>query len=374
MGMYTNTSGFAGSTPFESLLEDTSIGIYDGLSIMEATFQSIAETEQNWNTIQRHIALTELHHFEETGEDFVYTEASGTGFLDTVKSFFKKIVEKIKSLFKKFLAIMGSFFKDDKSFASKYKKQIIAACQNIPTDAEFKGFKYSLNLYKNALGGLSADDAIKTKAWEAITAKCNGVTSDNYTSLGECTNYDSTDVIETLRGKAITGNNGPLTASEFSEEVYKKLRSGEDSKDDIPLNISTVSDALAELETMKKTRSEAKKVYDETMRKFKAFDKTLDNATKAAIDTIKKDKATADAQGKEMTGINRMMTISKAGATMIQTANGIFLSACKEASRQYKAICVKVLTYRKIKESTEYFGEGYDSGSAGDMFAGIRLT
>lgn len=374
MGMYTNTSGFAGATPFESLLEDTSIGIYDGLGIMEATFQTIAETEQNWNTIQRHIALTELHHFEETGEDFVYTEASGTGFLDTVKSFFKKIAEKIKSLFKKFLAIMGSYFKDDKSFATKYKKQIIAACQNIPADSEFKGFKYTLDLYKTALGGFNGDDAIKTKAWEAIVAKCSGVGNGNYTSLGEYSNYDSAEIIETLRGKAITGNNSGLTASEFSEEVYKGLRNGEDSKDDIKLNTSTVSEALAELETMKKTRSEAKKVYDETMRKFKAFDKTLDKATKDAIDAIKNDKTTADAQGKTMTGINRMMTISKAGATMIQTANGIFLSACKEASRQYKAICVKVLTYRKIKESAEYFGESYGSHSGGDMFAGIKLT
>lgn len=360
MGLYTNNlSGFTG-TSFESLEEDTSLNIYDGMSLMEAAMNSIAITEENWNAIQREIALTELAYAEETGEEFVYTEATGSGFIAKAKEFFKNIWEKIKSLFRKFLVILGSYTKDDKEFVKKYSKEIVAGMKNIPSDATIKGYKYTLDKFA---------PMINSKAGDIKRTVTSALGSTDYSTIGTNTDYDFAEVMEKIRGDIIGGST--LTASEFSEEVFKFVRGNEDTKDDINLNSGLVNSAMGELQNMKTIRKAAKDAYTALEKAFKKLDKDLEDTNKKIIQTLpndNNDKAVKNSNA--MAGINRMLAVSKGMAGAMQTANGIFLTACKEASRQYKAICVKCVTYRNIKES---YDDSFSEGAGTNMFDSVVL-
>lgn len=368
MGLYTNNlNGYGfGSTSFESLEEDTSLNINEGMSLMEAAINSVALIEENWNAIQREIALTELAYAEEYGTEFVYTEATGTGFIAKAKEFFKNIWEKIKALFRKFLIILGSYTKDDKEFVRKYSKDITAAMKNIPSDATFKGYKYTLPRwaeYVDAVGGLF--DIAKTvmgfsEVGEAL-----------YKAYGSYKNYDHTEVLDKTRGELLGKSNTGVDASEFNQFIFEVLRNDQDSKDDMDLTAGLVNTAMGELQNMKTIRKEASKAYKGLEKIFKNFDKDLENANKDIVKKMPTAKnEDAEAAGVMMTGINRILAVSKGAAASLQTGNGIFLTACKEASRQYKAICVRVVTYKNIKESSDY---GDSFGENADMFAGVVL-
>lgn len=368
MGLYTNNlSGYGfGDTSFESLEENTSLNINENMSLVEAAMNSIAITEENWNAIQREIALTELAYVEETGEDFVYNEATGTSFIDTVKGFFKNIWEKIKALFRKFLVILGSYTKNDKDFVKKYSKDIVAAMKNIPSEASIKGYNYTLGEYKNKLSKPSVTEVINFSQ-----KLCGG---GDFATIGAKTNYDYAEVMEAARAEVL-GISGGLTSSEFNEEMYKLLRGKEDSKIDIDLDAGLVNQAMNELNNMKTIRKEAKDAYNALSKIFTKVDKELtDMSKKVTKDLPNKDDKAAKLGGDVLTGVNRVMGVAKGMAGVLQTANGIFLSACKEASRQYKAICVKVVTYKNIKESGYLDDDDYYNESAGtDMFAGVVL-
>lgn len=368
MGLYTNNlSGGFGGTSFESLEENTSLNIFENMTLMEAAMNCVAITEENWNNFQREIALAELAHVEETGTDFVYTEATGTGFIEKAKEFFKNIWEKIKSLFRKFLVIIGSYSKDDKEFVRKYSKDIAVALKNIPSDATFKGYTYTLKKY---VDGVAKDDMGDT-AGEALDSGKALASADRtaLAALGSNKDYDYGDVMDAVRGE-IMGESSGLSASEFSEKIFEMLRNGESSKDDLDMNANLVNHAMGQLQEMKEIKKVAKDAYTKLNKAFNKVDKDLTNYNKTLIKDYPKGsddeaKNTSDV----MTGVNRYLAVTKGVAGCLQTANGIFLTACKEASRQYKAICVKCVTYRNVKESAEY---NYNE-SAEDMFAGVVL-
>lgn len=367
MGLYTNNlNGYGfGSTSFESLEEDTSLNINEGMTLMEAAINSIALTEENWNAIQREIALTELAYVEENGTDFVYTEATGTGFITKAKEFFKNIWEKIKALFRKFLVILGSFTKDDKEFVRKYSKDIVSAMKNIPSDATFKGYKYTLTEWGSYL---TAIKDILSLCKEGLHV--SGAGDALFEQIGKEKDYNYADVMDEIRG-IIGDESSGLTASEFNQKVFEALRDNKDSKEDIDLNSGLVNNAMGELQNMKTVRKEAGDAYKKLEKLFKAFDKDLDDFNKAIVKSMPKDKdSDAAVAGDKMTGINRLLALSKGTASTLQTANGIFLTACKEASRQYKAICVRVVTFKNIKESADY-GDSFSESA--DMFAGVVL-
>ena len=105
-----------------------------------AALRVVAESENNWNQIMKAMAITELAAYEETGDADYYVTESGSSFLQSVKDFFKKLLEKIKGIFQKFIATIDSWTKDDKAFVSKYKDKVMKANT---TDFEFEGYNFT---------------------------------------------------------------------------------------------------------------------------------------------------------------------------------------------------------------------------------------
>ena len=133
----------------EGLLNDNSLNIYENMSIMEATYAYAAENEMNWNAIMEAVAVAEIN--AATNGDIEFDVVQEAGFGASILNFFKKIWEKIKSLFKKFMVMIGSLVGKDKDFAKKHGDTIRKAINNIPNDAEIKGYKFTTDKLEGSI-------------------------------------------------------------------------------------------------------------------------------------------------------------------------------------------------------------------------------
>lgn len=351
MGFF-NTTSAVGTANIEDLLQETNLDTYEGMSLMEANYAAIAETEMNWNAIMEAAAETEMSYFAQTGEEYVYTEGSGLG--TSIANFFKKIWEKIKSLFKKFMVMLGSLVNNDKDFVKKHRATIVANIKNIPSDAEYKGFKYTTEKLEKQITSAADNLAININHIKGLE-----LTPIFGVKVDDSDNYDSTDAMDKVRATLLSEGSKSFSDSEMREEAYKIARDGEDSKDDFKLDGTVVQQALSALEDGKKAKDKAKKLYSEVEKKWKSI---LKDAEKMETEALKK----KEGENGYMTPgtlkqFNRALTLCKNAANCIQTLCTVNLTAVKEEYTQCKKICVKVVTYRgKFNEgaTVEHFTEG----------------
>lgn len=338
MGFFDGASATA--VDMNGLLENTNINTLDNISsIMESTLICISETEENWNNIMKACAYNELSHYQHEGTEYLFTEATGVGFIESARAFFNKIWMKIQSVFKKFLVMIGSFTKSDKDFVNTYKADIGLAVKNIPADAKFKGYKFDTS----AMGEwVSCIDKAKTEFVSTI---------ENSKSLqGE--SYDKDDKIEEMRGK-ISGANINQTAGEFNTYLFEQFRSGSSAKEDIDLTSNLVKECMNELVAHTNATKQAKDAYA----KLSVYFSKIEAALKKEQVIIAKKFASEDSDStNELVGLQRAIDLNRSAANVLQTGNGIYLTAIKDYSRQCKAICVKTVMFRKQKEPKH---EGY---------------
>lgn len=353
MGFFGSNS--TASSNIEDLLREENLPMYDGMSIMEACYAGIAETEMNWNAIMEAAAETEMQYFAEHGEEYVYTEASGFGA--SVANFFKKIWEKIKGLFKKFLVMIGSLVNNDKDFVKKHRETINRNMKNIPSDAEIKGYKFTNEELVKAIeaAGKSIGDLLG-----------GGNVADNAKTTYKLASddYDSSEAMESVRGnmlKGVKGNTGDstMTDSEMRTAAFAICRDGEDSPIDIKIDSARVAEALSHLEGGKKAKDTASKLYSKTEKVFKQSIKDAENIENKAY-KAKDDKADGYMKADDLKVLNRAISLAKGAANAIQTLCAVNLQAVKDNYAQDKKICVRVVTYKEVKEgaTVEHFAEG----------------
>ena len=356
MGFF-NTSIQNTASSWAGLMEED-LNIYDGMSIMEANYAAIAETEMNWNAIMETAAMNEIQYFAENGEEYVYTEASGFGA--AIAEFFKKIWEKIKAIFKKFMVMLGSVTMKDKDFVKKHGDAIRKGVANLATDGvTIKGFKFNKNLFTT------------------ITANKNDVityyiTGDNASKLAG-DDYDSAEIMEEQRAK-LAGVSGTLTESEFRKELFEMLRGGESSPEDIDVTSNMVFEALGELENSKETRKSAEKAYANAEKVFKAVIKDAEKTEKDLYSTAKNNEVNGDvdkenARGAKAINLNRAISITKSTATAFQTLCSINLQAVKDYYMQQKKICVKAVTGKRATKE----GAFVEHVAEGNIFGNVNL-
>ena len=344
MGFFGNST--ASSANIEDLLREENLPMYEGMSsIMEACYAGIAETEMNWNAIMEAAAETEMNYFAENGEEYVYTEASGFG--SKVVEFFKKIWEKIKGLFKKFLVMIGSMTAKDKDFVKKYGETIRRNMKNIPADAKFKGYEF---------------ENVKTCPTESAL---NGVLNEILEGKKDAAfkfsadDYESSEANDQVRGllfKAATnGSEANRSDSEFRSDLVEHYKG--DSKD-IPMNSVTVANALSEIESAKTTKKNAEDLFDNCKRAFNKSIKTAEKKESKGYSAKKGEEGHMEADALKV--LNRQINAAKAGANAIQILCAVYLQCVKEYYAQQRKICVKVVTYKNVKEgaTVEHFAEG----------------
>lgn len=432
MGMYTNFSSYYGATTNYTEVQPF-VGEsfnYHELGIMAAT-----EMAANESAFMKGIALSELRAVEESGDtDVLYESVNFKGVFDKIKMFFKKIIEKIHKIFHTFVAKMSAWFGGNSSFAKTYEKEVIKKWANVKSDWEFKGYRYSYVFGDNASSGAEtfkieiekqidgapesssgANDAII-----GIKNLINGSTSlkaiyDNNTLNDEAAVNAAKDALskfreklddykEKMRGaivKDIAENNGittilslgskdatttgisTLDSSEFTNELFKVFRSGEDSKEDIPKDkiLAIYGGSIASMMTYIKEFDKIKKKSETIERKLTgAIDKLIKDMDKAQNELIKEtkdaetDKKLTTAKNEYIVQISAVyQSLYGAASEYLTQAFSAMLQAQKEACTQAKEIAVKVIGQsKKMTESYDYDSDSY-ANEGFDFISNVKL-
>lgn len=394
MGIYTNMSNTVVNTDYRSV--EPFVGEhfnYHELGIIAAT-----EMATNHNSFMKAIALNELAAYEQTGStDVLYESVNVKGIFEKIKMFFKKIIEKIHKLFHTFIAKMGSWFGGNKSFTQKYEKEIIKKWANVSNDWEFKGYDFS-NALKNQQDSKNLsldckDDHFK-KLLEnggSIKTYLESIDADNGEAkikaarekLDDTKNSVRKFIIDTINADATKGQipldieinletpGTGIDQTEYTEELFKAFRNGEDSK--VDMNKSAIEKAyngsitgmIAYIKDFDKIKSNLEKCEKGVT---KGIDDLIKKMDKDENDLIKKNN---DENKKDNDAIKKNELIVQASSlyqsvwnnvseTLVQAFSAL-LQANKDACSQAKEIAVKV-----IGQSKKMTNESYDYGTSTD--------
>ena len=419
MGMYTNFSGYhSAATNYTEVQPFVGESFnYHELGIMAAT-----EMAANESAFMKGIALSELRAVEESGgTDVLYESVNFKGIFDKIKMFFKKIIEKIHKIFHTFVVKMSSWFGSNSSFAKSYEKEVVKKWANVKSDWEFKGYKYSHVFGDSAASGaeefkLKIEGAINSDIKDLVSGatsleaiyKSNTLTDAN--AVNEAKNALSKfrekldDYKEKMRGaivKDIAGGTGitatinlgkpdastsgisALDSSEFTDELFKVFRSGEDSKEDIPKDkiLAMYGGSISSMMTYIKEFDKIKKKSETTERKLtSAIDKLISDMDKAQNELIKAAKD-ADTDKELITAKNEYIvqasavyqSLYGAASEYLTQAFSAMLQAQKEACTQAKEIAVKVIGQsKKMTESYDYDSDSY-TNEGFDFISNVKL-
>lgn len=420
MGMYTNFSGYhSAATDYTEVQPFVGESFnYHELGIMAAT-----EMAANESAFMKSIALSELRALEESGgTDVLYESVNFKGIFDKIKMFFKKIIEKIHKIFHTFVAKMSSWFGSNSSFAKSYEKEVVKKWANVKSDWEFKGYKYSHVFGDSAASGA---ESFKIQIEGTIDSDIKDVFdgSASLESTYKSSNLDTKDKVEAAKNELskfreklddykekmrgaivndISGSHGidtvlklasteankagisSLDSSEFTDELFKVFRSGEDSKEDIPKDkiLSMYGGSISGMMTYIKEFDKIKKKSETTERKLtSAIDKLIKDMDKAQNELI---KATKDATGDDkelVTAKNEYIvqisavyqSLYGAASEYLTQAFSAMLQAQKEACTQAKEIAVKVIGQsKKMTESYDYDSDSY-ANEGFDFISNVKL-
>lgn len=390
MGIYTNfTSDYSyDNVPERNLFEECG----ETATFEEMALNLVAESENNYAMIMKAVALDELAYLEETGEEIIYESGGVSGFLKKVKEFFIKLIEKVRQLLHTFLTKLASFVKSDKDFASKYKKEFATKWGAVKNDFEFKGYVFTIKspsaqrdqiktVYRTAIvdgSNLQNDqkEALNAFIDSGDTTKLFALESGNKTNIENTIKKivdemrdDADDDMDVVRGAVAkeiqkecsslsTQVSDPLTAAEFSKELFESFRNGESTKEGIEKSKLSVSEIVGALETSDKMRSAAEKACNATTNGIKDVIKILETAEKKLVklNTSKDtDKEDSNILSQVLAAVSMIIDGLKSTSNLYVQGKGIYLQAITDRSRQSKAIMVKVIGgSKKLKESYNY--------------------
>lgn len=431
MGIYTNTAGFGGYGSYSSPSYDTvePFALSEHYNYHELGIVAATESAMNRDMFMQSIGIAEANALAQYGDENVFYESVNLGSIfQKIKMFFKKIIEKIQKIFHTFIAKMSSWFSSSKDFAKKYGKEITTKWGRIKNDLDFKGYKFahiattksdkstSVDAWRNKYSGdltikefiEAANEESKLQALfiskfsvtdnaisDGVTDKTND--ESKATALGEAISKYRSDKLDGFKDsvreeiiKAIgTGTNTIQDAGqipfdldktsgydqkEYTEELYKVFRGGEDSKETLSKkeieevyggSITSVLSYLTEYDKIKSTLESCQKAMTASIDKIiSAFDKAEKALVKEASDESKGGSNKGKIKHKEV--MVSVCTLCQDILGFVKEAQiqafGAALQAQKEACSQAKEICVMA-----IGQSKKVTEESYDYGNSGDF-------
>lgn len=423
MGIYTNYVGSGVSSRYT----DVEPFVGENFNYHELGIIAASEIAANHNAFMKSIALSELAAVEQTGStDVLYESVNIKGIFEKIKMFFKKIIEKIHKIFHTFVAKMSSWFGGNQSFAKNYEKEVIKGWANVKNDWEFKGYDFS-NAIKTKTtsgelkaavktGGAKIEALLNGKLDEYVKAAAkikNEKYNPNYKdgdpedTKDERTTHNITtsdaeiakfrekidDIKDDLRKQIINSVTAstpsiPLTfdfnadasggydQKEFTDELFKAWRNGEDSKVDMNKQAiqtcygGSISSMMSFIKDFDKTKSNLEACE-------RAITKSIDsliNKMDKAENELLKDKDNKATNEPIVQASSLYQTLWGAVSEMMTQAFSSLLQANKEACTQAKEIAVKVIGQsKKMTESYDYSNDSYSNGGF-DFISSVKLV
>ena len=327
---------------------------------LSGALMHVYENECNFNAIVKSVGLSELKYYQETGKDLFLNEAGAfSSFIAKVKEFFKKVLEKIKAIFHKFMAVINSFVMKDKEFVKKYGNEIR---RKDITDLEFNGYKKLIEA-----SGFDIDYVDKFEKLVNIYKMLEPQEKD----LGDIEKKKNEN-----RGTLIE-KTGEYTRTEMLEEIREQTYGDKETFD---VTDTIRANAVSDIENTSKATKAYKEAYGKLDKTLKQIISDLEKAEKDYVNLgdFKEEDAGSNDDPKEFVknknaertkkiqNFNGRINLIKELADDATALHGFFAGAIKDVNRQSRAICVKIIGYKK-QESARL-------ESANDIFAGVQLV
>lgn len=404
MGIYTNYVG----SGYSSNYTDVQPFVGENFNYHELGILAASEIAANHNAFMKSIALSELAAFEQTGStDVLYEAVDFKGIFEKIKMFFKKIIEKIHKIFHTFVAKMSSWFGGNASFAKTYEKEVVKGWANVKNDWSFKGYKFNKTAIR--LTKDTAETEIKVKVAAGSEALKGALENAKLEDLAKSKNIESDkeelkkirekmdDIKDAMRKQVVddlkAGNitmdvdasqsSGGYDASEFSEELFKCLRSGEDSKEDIDKKdlLDQYDGSISGMMTYIKDFDKIKSKTEAAERKItKGIDSLINKIDKAQNELVKTNRdsgTTQDDKEKNELIIQASSVLQSLYGSLSECLTQAFsalLQAQKDACVQAKEIAVKVIGQsKKMTEESYDYSSSYNSNNGFDFISSVKL-
>ena len=324
---------------------------------LSGALMHVYENECNFNAIVKSVGLSELKYYQETGKDLFLNEAGAfSSFIAKVKEFFKKVLEKIKAIFHKFMAVINSFVMKDKEFVKKYGNEIR---RKDITDLKFNGYRNLTDPKKLGEAKFNPEAFVALK--DTISVKEPGTTT-----------YDDLEKKKNEQRALILDDAGKeYTRTEMLEELKERCY-GDKEEFTVTSDIRDIAIRMIEksndfTKSLKEDYNKFDKSLKEVISNLEKLEKEYNGKDVTSNLTDEKDKKDArDINSKHVTFLNQRINLAKELADDSTAVFGFFSGFLKDANRQSRAICVKIIGYKK-QESARL-------ESANDIFAGVQLV
>lgn len=220
--------------------------MYEDISLLADIYDL---NKLNFNIVKE--SMRAEHAYRMIGDPDILTE----GFADILSKmgeFFKNMVKHIKEFFRKIFMFIDSQFMEIDKFTKKYKKEL----------DKVKGIKFTIQGYKFTLHDKpditpfkELVDTYNASIADAKSLKMNDIKLEESEKL-------SNDNLEKIRG-IVLGNNKRFKEDDFSEEVRKYYRDGNDETIEIEVNDSLFRQTINSVEDLVKRKKDAEKYRDQ---------------------------------------------------------------------------------------------------------------
>ena len=286
-------------------------------------------------------------------QDMVAITESFADFKETVSNIISKFLKFIKSLFERFITMLTGLVKAE-GHLKKHKTEL----SKFSTEHEFKinGFEYT---FAPGIPSLTPVDELNN-----ITSNFNTFNAKTPASEINTAYQNQTDALETyydqkraqILGK---GANEVVYESEYSDELYRQFRNGDNGRSEITITKTKVDEAYIRFDNYESTRKQVTKDKQNIESKYKELKNQLDKMGTRGVSgkditlTYNIDPA-ATTGGVTLTGndsITAMELLLKLHADKVQRLSDMHalafaakLDALKECFNQDKAILYKALS------------------------------
>ena len=328
----------------------------ESMSFMEMGAQTLEESTNDWNSMMRAIALTELSYVAETGEELIYEAVDFGAIKDKVVSWFKKLWAKIQGIARTAMAKFKSFGKDDEGFISKYKEYFSKGYNNIPDGFSFKGYKFNDDaiengpkVVKDASGAETNFAKNNANAWKSksdIDASANKWKANDDEGKPSFSGTKYTERQDQYRGTLVSNNGNKVSKSEFTKALNRLWRNADAkqylNKSNIDVNklVEHVSGCKTAIENAKDGESALKDSIDECIDLVESVSEKIKGYIDGENDMTKAGNYSNFASA--FTDLSdHLKQIEQINAQWYSA----YINVLKERNRQSKAILVKLVGY-----------------------------
>lgn len=340
----------------------------------ESSMCIVAEAQENYNAIMKAIGIQELSVFESTGAEMIYEAVDFKAIVGKIKAFFVNLLGKVKAIFEKFMAMINSYILDDKKFLAKYEAKIKENWAKVKNSFEMSGYVFTA-LDEDTLkeANACADSEIKYKL-----SDFNGNNKEKAWLQSIIEYYSDEDEIKGKMRGAIVGciddDNKAVSieAKDFAEALFRSFRSGEAAKDtltgaDIDIN-ACITDLKNAADTKKVASANFTSIDTIIKGEIAEIDKVSNEISKAKDWKVTGDNGEEQGIGFVTSAITKILSVYKFKSDCLVLTNGALMTAIKDRSRQYKAICAAVATATEKKAPAEEA-----KTESADFLAGVVL-